>query len=328
MVSDEPASEASADSNRREITPPRTQPSYWYSIGLGTLVGTAIFLGGYLLCIDDHTDYGVVIFILVPFAAGVCVGRTMDRRNAVSSCLLTTLLLSLSTAMLTLILSGSEGYICCLMALPLLLIGMAFGTWFGLALQPRSAQRRSDDRRRTLMLLISCPVFIAAADRLEKPHRMEQRLETFSTEISVAGTPQQAWKAIAQLNNLSGARPFLLRIGLPTPLSCELEADRVGASRTCHFDQGRIAQTVTIWNEPAQMKFQVMESTLPGRRWLSFVDAGYELKPDGKNTTIVRHSQIASRLYPRWYWRPFEEWGVASEHDYVLENIRANLSTR
>ena len=38
-------------------------------------------------------------------------------------------------------------------------------------------------------------------------------------------------------------------------------------------------------------------------------------------TRLTRYTTISSRLYPRWYWRPLERWGVTSEHDYVMSNI-------
>ncbi len=36
---------------------------------------------------------------------------------------------------------------------------------------------------------------------------------------------------------------------------------------------------------------------------------------------MVRHTTIGTRLYPRWYWRPLERWGVTSEHDFVFANL-------
>jgi len=70
------------------------------------------------------------------------------------------------------------------------------------------------------------------------------------------------------------------------------------------------------------MGLRITGSTLPGRHWLTFVDASYELSAVGKQTRIVRHTTIGTRLYPRWYWRPLERWGVTSEHEFVFDNLR------
>ena len=88
----------------------------------------------------------------------------------------------------------------------------------------------------------------------------------------------------------------------------------------CYFDQGNIFQEVTEWQPPERMTIRVIESTLPGRHWLTYVDAGYDLSVSG--SIITRRTTIASRLSPRWYWRPFEQWGVTSEHIYVLSNLK------
>jgi hypothetical protein len=78
------------------------------------------------------------------------------------------------------------------------------------------------------------------------------------------------------------------------------------------------------------MKVKITESTLPGRHWLKFVDASWEFIPQGDKTLAVRKKTISSRLYPRWYWRQFEEYGVQSEHEYVLSVLlrRAELQQK
>ncbi len=78
---------------------------------------------------------------------------------------------------------------------------------------------------------------------------------------------------------------------------------------------------ITDWQPPKSVAMKITKSTLPGRRWLSFVDANYELIPETDGTRVIRHTTIASRLYPRWYWRPFEAWGVESEHEFVLSSL-------
>lgn len=106
------------------------------------------------------------------------------------------------------------------------------------------------------------------------------------------------------------------------PTSCVLENAAVGGRRVCYFDNGLIAQEVTDWQRPLFMGLRVTESTLPGRHWLRFIDASYELSAEGGRTKVVRRTTIGTRLYPRWYWRPLERWGVTSEHAFVFANLR------
>jgi hypothetical protein len=167
-----------------------------------------------------------------------------------------------------------------------------------------------------------CPLFIAAAERVERPFRAAQQREVFTTETTVAASPERTWELVAQMQMLDGPRPLLLRCGLPTPTHCELDHPGVGGRRVCYFDSGIIAQEVTGWQRPSFMGLRITESTLPGRHWLSFIDASYELFAEGEKTRIVRHTTIGTRLYPRWYWRPLERWGVTSEHEFVFANLR------
>jgi hypothetical protein len=172
------------------------------------------------------------------------------------------------------------------------------------------------------MLFAACPLFLMTADYIERPMRDVERDETFLTSIEIAATPDVTWQHVIKMASLHGDKPFLLRIGLPVPQYCTLEADGVGARRVCNFDEGIIGQEVTHWDEPNSVTVRTTESSLPGRHWLTFKDAGYQLKKTANGTVLERSSTIGSRLYPRWYWRPFEAWGVESEHRYVLTSIK------
>lgn len=181
-----------------------------------------------------------------------------------------------------------------------------------------------------LLLLAMAALFLVGAKAIEWPFIERPRYETFERRVTVAGPPENAWNLIKAINSLDGPKPFLLWFGLPLPESCELDREAVGGRRVCHFNSGIIAQEITEWNAPKSMKFKITESTLPGRHWLKFVSAGYDFIPDGGNTVVIRKTTISSRLYPRWYWRMFEEWGVQSEHEFVLTDLqrRAELQKK
>ena len=74
------------------------------------------------------------------------------------------------------------------------------------------------------------------------------------------------------------------------------------------------------------MKLDITESTLPGRHWLKFKNAAYELRPSGDGRTLlVRQTTITSRLHPAWYWRPLEKIGVETEHEYLFEEVKRKI---
>jgi hypothetical protein len=287
-------------------------------VGLGTLVGFVFMFGGYLLVRGDWKDFGYVVFLLVPFVAGFAVAAVVRRPGRVLACCACGLILTLSVLLFT----GLEGYLCCLMASPLIAAGMAVGAVIGYQVRGKIIDKLAEPATATVLLLLICPLFIAAADRFERPIRSVQQREVVTTETTVPGSPDRIWDLVGQMQKLDGPRPFLLQAGLPVPTRCELDRAEIGGRRICYFDAGVITQEITEWRRPEFMGLRVRESTLPGRQWLTFIDASYELSAVGRQTRIVRHTTIGTRLYPRWYWRPLERWGVASEHEFVFSNLQ------
>lgn len=309
-----------------EIPPEATEPlkrkgralGLWPSAIIGSVVGCAFFLGGYLLVVGDQQSYASVMFILVPFVSGFAIAAVTRKGVLVGACCITTLIVSL----LVLIAAGLEGYICCMMALPFLLVGMLIGGLFGYFVRGRFLELSPNPKRDTTLLMIVAPLVLVSADQIERPFRSVPRIETFVTAVEIEVTPDVTWQHLVQMQRMDGNKPFLLRIGLPVPHHCTLEKESVGAKRVCFFDQGVIRQEVTEWDRPMRMAVATTESTLPGRRWLTFKDANYELSPTVNGTLVTRRTMIGSKLYPRWYWRPFEAWGVESEHEFVLTSLK------
>lgn len=300
---------------------PKYSPrEFWLSMLPGLLIGLAMMMVGYGLCVNDRGEMGLVMFGLVPFVTGLVVAMLTRDALRLAACTTASILIALSVLFIT----GLEGIICVVMASPILLLGAWFGGLTGYVFR-RLLQRAFPSLREkpliVLMLLLS-PLMVGMASHLEKPYREVESLTTFTTSIDLPVTRDQAWQLLAQMQPLDGPRPFLIRRGLPLPLSCELESESVGARRICYFDQGRIEQTITAWEPGRHMNIRVDRSTLPGRLWLRFDSASYDLEEIPGATRVIRHTTIGSRLYPRWYWRPLEKWGVTSEHQYVLSNIR------
>jgi hypothetical protein len=312
------------ESSNENLRHPKKALGPYASVALGTLVGFFFFFGGYLLAVGNQESFSLVMFLLVPFMSGLTMAAVIRPALLLVACCASTSIFTLTI----LIVTGLEGYICCLMALPLLAIGMAFGALVGYFARGRLLDSSEHSRRNLVLVFAACPLLLTTADRFERPLRTIQRAETFVTSIEIAATPQETWQQLVRMSRLQGDKPFLLRIGLPVPQRCTLEGESVGARRVCYFDQGIIGQEVTEWKEPQAMAVTTTECTLPGRHWLEFIDANYQLKATPTGTLVERRTTIGSRLYPRWYWRPLEAWGVESEHGYVLTSVKNSVEAR
>jgi hypothetical protein len=165
------------------------------------------------------------------------------------------------------------------------------------------------------------PLLILAGHRVEVSALVHPRREIVISTVRLAAEPTDVWSALRSFDSVTGDKPFLMHVGLPIPVRCAMQGNGLGAKRTCYFDQGYIEETVTEWLPPDAMGLAIDRTNMPGRHWLNFENAKYELRRDDGETMLTRTTTITSNLYPAWYWRPFERWGVASEHEYIFGDL-------
>ena len=293
----------------------------WKGVITGLLIGSLFGLGGFVLLRDESGAMGEVLFLLLPAAAGFAVGVVTERAEIVSASLVIAAVLCFAVLLVT----GAEGWVCVLMAAPLIAVGLLIGALLGFLFRKYIIDKSKAPKSIKLIVLLLTPLFLAGANTVEQPVRRTPRTETFTTTLTVAASPERVWDQLKSVDALSGSKPFLMRIGLPVPVSCSLEGEGVGARRICYFDSGYIVERVTAWNPPALMRLEITESRLPGRHWLSFKDASYEIRREGDVTVVVRKTTIISRLRPAWYWQPLEGLGVETEHQYLFRDVANRL---
>lgn len=287
-------------------------------VAVGATTGTIIGLLGFFLT-SLHPSMGLALFMLVPLGAGFSITLvTRGFNSAVAAALLAVL-----TSLVLLIALKKEGVLCAILAFPIILGSLVIGVLIGMLARKVFLSNRKHQTTTTGMLLIFTPVLIFAGEKIENPMLANPRTEVVENAIEVQGTPEQVWNNILTIDNVEASKPFLMYVGLPIPQRCTLRGQGVGAKRTCYFDAGYIEETVTAWNPPYEMKLTIDRTRMPGRHWLGFESAQYELAPLGRTTRLTRRTTIVSHLHPAWYWRRFERWGVESEHDYILRDVAA-----
>jgi hypothetical protein len=189
----------------------------------------------------------------------------------------------------------------------------------------RARAGREDAALRGVAVTVLLAALPGAKD-LELGRETYVRVEAVETTIRVAAPAEEVWTALEEIDAVHGPKPLLLRMGLPVPTRCEMEGTGIGARRTCYFDVGRIEERVSAWDPPRRMELEIVHWTLPGRHWLGYHSASYELRAAGLGETHVsRVTTITSNLRPAWYWRPLEHLGVRSEHDYLLRDVKHTL---
>jgi hypothetical protein len=289
---------------------------------LGALTGFAVGLGGFILAEIPKTHaMGGVVFLLVPFAAGVAITTVSHDLERISAAALLATVGSLAI----LIAMKMETPVCAMMAFPLLFVGLLAGVGLGYALGYlfRKLRRRSGGNDTTFasIILLAMPLLIFAGHRFEVSNPIHARAQIVISTIRIPADPSQIWAELQSFDSLAGDKPFLMYVGLPIPVRCVLEGSGRGAKRTCYFDHGYIQETVVEWLPPNTMLLSIDRTNMPGRHWLGFENAKYDLRREGGETVLTRSTTIVSYLYPAWYWGPLERWGVQSEHDYIFSDI-------
>ncbi len=293
-------------------------------LGLAVGIGTAVVfgLGGYFLISDRETgSMGAVLFFLLPLATGLATGLVARRLNILFVSLIVGFLICCAVLLAT----KEEGFVCVLMSAPIIIVGLGIGALLGILIR-YLINKSTQSRALSLLVLFILPFFLMGANSIEKPSRRTPRHETFTSVLVIDAAPEKVWNSIKTMDRVTAHKGFLMRIGLPVPVSCKVDKEAVGGTRTCYFESGYIEERITEWEPPRSMKLEITAWDVPGRPWLDFKDASYEIHEENGLTVMTRTSTIASRLLPASYWRRFERIGVETEHEYLFEAVRNRIN--
>lgn len=260
-------------------------------------------------------QYGWTTFVGLPLATGFATATLMRPFRSI----LIATLMGMAATFGALLLFGLEGVVCLLMAAPLMVVSAIAGTFIGIAFRSRPQR----GVKLAFFPALGC-LAIGISAEFEGAVGPRERLESFSSEVVLAGSPDSVWRQILEIDRVEATKPLLLRIGLPIPISCRLDGEGVGSTRTCCFSTGEIREEITDWEPATRLGMKITGCTLPGRHWLKFVGASYTLHstPPGQ-TRLIRTTSINSVLQPAWYWRPLERIGVDAEHEYLFRSLKA-----
>jgi hypothetical protein len=256
------------------------------------------------------------LFLLLPLVTGLAIGLVARRINILIASAAIGVILCTSVLLAT----GQEGWVCVIMSAPLILFGLSVGALAGWFIRTQ-IDKSKQAKVLNLLVLFILPFFLMGANSLEEPLRQHPRHETFTSVLVIDSTPDKVWNSIKTMERVTAHKGFLMKIGLPVPVSCKVDKEEVGGTRTCYFEEGFIEERITEWKPPHSMKLVITAWDVPGRPWLDFVDASYEIHEENGRTVMTRTSTIASKLLPAWYWRRFEKIGVETEHKYLFEAV-------
>jgi hypothetical protein len=274
---------------------------------------------GFLLLHYELIGYGLSFFVFLPFILGYLLGK-----STIKAISLWGLIISLGIFFVLLLAGGLEGMVCILMAMPLIIGAVSLGALVKyFIIKNRKVENEKNIIKSSIIPFLVFLSFGIAENKLTENNKSVVEVRT---EIILPYSSMIVYETIKSVDTLDAEKPFLMKLDLPIPQKCILEEEKVGAIRTCYFEEGKIIERVTELEKGKLLKMDVIDYQLTGRSWFEFKEAIYTFE-NLKNGSckMTRITTYTSELYPRIYWEPLERIGIEQEHEYVLRNLVKDL---
>jgi hypothetical protein len=297
-----------------------------------TAIGITMLISGLLTYwgIQGIGAYGMALFILTPLFIGMCPVILYGRKRAMTTKQARNIgFLTLTLFAFGLIVFALEGLICIAMAAPLGLLLTWAGTFIGHNIIGKTPNRGASIVT-ILMLTIPATAFMERRDN-ELPELIQ-----VTTSIEINATPEDVWKNVVEFPVLNEPTEFIFKTGIAYPINAEIKGQGVGAIRHCNFSTGSFVEPITIWDEPALLKFDVLENPAPMKE-ISFYDLNaphlhdYFVSKQGqfkltalnnKKTLLEGTTWYYHDIKPAFYWKLWSDHIIHKIHLRVLTHIK------
>jgi hypothetical protein len=123
--------------------------------------------------------------------------------------------------------------------------------------------------------------------------------------------------------------PIAFRLGIPKPLSCKvLEGEpKIGNTRQCTTDNGYIQQNIVELVENTKLVYQMKDSNVWCKNWVSFLQDSFILEAIGDNKTkVTRITEFKGVIHIPVFSTVALWFSLKQAHRYASKNWR-RLST-
>jgi len=200
-------------------------------------------------------EYGIAIFILIPFFLGFCPTILYGYENEVTkmNCRKVAFL-SLTFFMVLLLLFAIEGLICVFMALPLALLFSWIGSLIGFEIIKRKV---NNGPTMIVIFIFLIPTFSFVENQFEP------KLKTVRTAITIKASREKVWENVVEFPQLKKPSEFIFKTGIAYPINATIKGKGIGAIRYCNFTTGSFVEPITTWDKPKRLAFDVEKQPIP-----------------------------------------------------------------
>lgn len=220
-----------------------------------------------------------------------------------------------------------EGFICILMALPLVLVlgfvGAAIG-WMASALSKGTSTR--------MMSVVVLMPFAFGAVEQELP--LQDQVQTVTRSIDIQAPAEVVWRHI---NMPTGIQPGELkdgvayRIGVPYPIEGRTLEPRVGGMRHLVWQRGvAFDEEITVWEPQRQVAWKYVfgpgsfpqgsldDHIVIGGRYFNLEDTSYTLTPQTGGTRLTVNVSFRVSTHFNWYAGAWARFLVSDTAETIL----------
>lgn len=206
------------------------------------------------------------------------------------------------------VLSGKEGIICALMALPVFLFMALLGGFIG----TRIFQRNRKNDKLYVSLFVILPFLIAP---LENQLSLTDKIFTEHTTIEINATDKTVWSNITRVKEISedeNNNSLFQFMGFPRPIEAELDTIAIGGIRKAIFARGLFfTETVTQMQPNKLLAFNIVadpksippkaldEHVMVGGKYFDVLEGKYEIEKIN-DEKIILHLTSQFRLSTRF----------------------------
>ncbi len=303
------------------------------SVGVAILLNALLVAAVLGITLETLGLYGWVIFMWTPGILGfnTALLYSLGQKRTLGSTK-TLACISLLIVAATALVFAIEGLICILMVLPIAMLLCWLGAYGGY-------YTAAFINRRFLKVLISC-IMISLTPLLtamEAHFRVTTPSSIVTSSIEVNAPIEKVWKFIPEFPPIETDPEFIFKVGIAFPISSRMEGSGVGSRRFCELSTGTMAETISVWNPPHHLGFEVL-NTPPSMKEISFYDdfnpphiEGFYVSKRGEfrltqlpngHTRIDGTSHYENRLWPESYWFPISDYVVRQVQLRVLKHIK------
>ncbi|MDQ3111336.1 MAG: hypothetical protein M3R17_15730 [Bacteroidota bacterium] len=304
----------------------RTRLMIWVVIGV--LIGTAP-----LFALNGR--YGAFLFVTVPFSTGFCASllKSLKREHRLREFMFMLIFPAVALLFFFLVL-GKEGFICILMATPIVIGFMTLGLVFGYLVQQKVYSKYL--ALLFVFALNSCTLIYDARNS-------DFKVSTVESEIIIHSDKEKVWEQLIHHFEFGSSGNFFLAHGISYPVAMEMKNINGCNSLFCKYSNGNIIANIdtlipgelmhfSFHEAPVSMKETSLYSTVEPKhiRGKILVDYGsFRIVPIGNgDVKVIATSQFRNSLGPHFYWEQWERYLLNQIHQHVLQKIKEKVEVQ